>query len=258
LETLRQYGRERLEAGEEPERWHLRHAQHYARVTEETAVGLLGPDEYAWRARLEMDLDNFRAAAQWALDARRLDLVTRVITALSEETLATGPKVGRYATRALALGGDIPADDRAVLLQTAAFEAYDRGELERAADLAAEAWASGVDPTRSAGSLVAVYRLLSTPGIVSLLRMEEALDVLVQWLDRVTGDERVLPAEMARLLSGIVTVALQIGRLDVAATHATLALEHARRSRNPSAIGQALCEVGAVTTQTDADEALRA
>jgi predicted ATPase len=258
LETLRQYALERLEADDDPEAWWRQHAEHYAAVTEEVGVGLLGPDEYAWRARLELDLDNVRAAAQWALQGEQLELLTRVIRALSEESLATGPKFGRYATRALALAGDVPADDLIVLLQTAAFEAYDRGDLDRASELAGEAWALGVDPTRGAATLVAVYRLRSTPGIVPLERMEEALEHLVGWVGQITADARLRVAEMARLHSGIATVALQTGRIDVARVHAYLALDNARRSRNPSAIGQAFYEVGAVNATNDPDEALRA
>ena len=68
LETLRQYARERLDTAASADEWRRRHAEHYAVFAEEAGAALLGPDELAWRARVDAELDNLRAAVTWALD----------------------------------------------------------------------------------------------------------------------------------------------------------------------------------------------
>ena len=67
LETLRQYGLERLrEAGEEaPLR--TRHLSWCAAQTEEIARRIDGGDQGLWLSRLEREHDNFRAALAWSL-----------------------------------------------------------------------------------------------------------------------------------------------------------------------------------------------
>ena len=62
LETLRQYGRERLHEDGDTDRWRRRHARHFAAFAAEIARGLRGRDELAWRERLLGDLDNLRSA----------------------------------------------------------------------------------------------------------------------------------------------------------------------------------------------------
>jgi predicted ATPase len=68
LETLRQYGRERLDEHGDTNGWRRRHAGHFAAFAAEVARGLRGRDELAWRERLLDDLDNLRSAVVWGLD----------------------------------------------------------------------------------------------------------------------------------------------------------------------------------------------
>ncbi|MFN8540403.1 MAG: LuxR C-terminal-related transcriptional regulator [Thermomicrobiales bacterium] len=68
LETLRQYGYERLvEAGEE-EAARRRHLAWYLALAERADAGLIGPQQVIWLDRLEREHDNLRAALSWSLE----------------------------------------------------------------------------------------------------------------------------------------------------------------------------------------------
>jgi predicted ATPase len=68
LETIRQYAKSRLdEAGEAP-RTRERHLDHYLAFVERSE-GELDCDKDRWRARLELEHDNLRAALEWGLAA---------------------------------------------------------------------------------------------------------------------------------------------------------------------------------------------
>ena len=69
LETIRQYGREKLlEAGEGG---HVRkkHLQFFLQLAEEAEAGLTGPQQISWLDSLEIDLGNLRAGLEWSLDS---------------------------------------------------------------------------------------------------------------------------------------------------------------------------------------------
>jgi predicted ATPase/DNA-binding CsgD family transcriptional regulator len=68
LETVRQYGREKLEASGDLDPVSLRHAEYFLTLAEETETGLRGPNQVAYFRRLEEEIANFRAALSWALD----------------------------------------------------------------------------------------------------------------------------------------------------------------------------------------------
>lgn len=68
LETIRQYGRERLLEAGGGEKVRDRHLQYYLQLSEQAEPELRGPDQVAWLDRLEKEIDNIRAALEWALD----------------------------------------------------------------------------------------------------------------------------------------------------------------------------------------------
>jgi len=66
LETLHQYGRERLEETGEVERLHRRHCEFFVSLAEEALIGLRGPDLKTWHERLAEDISNLRVALAWS------------------------------------------------------------------------------------------------------------------------------------------------------------------------------------------------
>jgi non-specific serine/threonine protein kinase len=73
LQTIRQYGAERLRASGEESILRKRHRDWFLALAERTASELRGPDAADRHDRLEVEHDNFRAALEWGLTAPAAD-----------------------------------------------------------------------------------------------------------------------------------------------------------------------------------------
>ncbi|HZS87562.1 MAG TPA: tetratricopeptide repeat protein [Chloroflexota bacterium] len=69
LETIREYGLDCLEAGDEAETVRRRHALHYVSLAEAAEPELTGPRQAEWLEWLYAEHDNMRAVLEWALAA---------------------------------------------------------------------------------------------------------------------------------------------------------------------------------------------
>jgi len=83
LETVREYGVERMVAHEELARTCDAHAHYYLGLAEEADLASYGADTTLWLDRQEQENDNFRAALRWALEQKKLELALRLAGALS-------------------------------------------------------------------------------------------------------------------------------------------------------------------------------
>ena len=86
-------------------RGHLasRHAEYFVELAEQAARGLQGADERAWVERTLPEHDNLRAAFEYAVADRDVDLALRLVTSLPELTHVRlgvrGGRVGRAVAR---------------------------------------------------------------------------------------------------------------------------------------------------------------
>jgi predicted ATPase/transcriptional regulator with XRE-family HTH domain len=119
LETIREYGLERLEQRGETDVMHRRHAGYFLGLVVEAEPKLSGPEQADWLGRLERYHDNLRVALRWWLDQRDVESASRLAAAASrfwwmhghltegrrwlEEALAAG--MAEPAVRAKALRG---------------------------------------------------------------------------------------------------------------------------------------------------------
>lgn len=75
LETLRQYGRDRLDEKGDADLWRRRHAEHYARLSDlDIRRRVLGPEGPGLRQAIRMEMSNLRQGMGWALGAGERDL----------------------------------------------------------------------------------------------------------------------------------------------------------------------------------------
>jgi predicted ATPase len=68
LETIRQYAREKLAESGEADSIRDRHLNYFLALAERAERELQGAEQLIWFDRLELELDNFRAALDWSLE----------------------------------------------------------------------------------------------------------------------------------------------------------------------------------------------
>lgn len=137
LETIRQFAGQKLIDADETLTVRQRHAEWFARLAQECFPDLLGPNVHAADARLSADLDNLRAADDWAAETGLADLALRFAGLNFWIRRHSGEGMRRIG-RALALPGGAPAL-RASALFAFAEVAWTAGELESARSMILEA-----------------------------------------------------------------------------------------------------------------------
>jgi predicted ATPase/DNA-binding SARP family transcriptional activator len=140
LETLREYGHRRLvERGAVPETDH-RHLRWYVELARRGSAGLDGPDEPAWSARLDHELDNFRTAHAFALRVGDLDAAAGLVHDLREHSFRRiRYEVSSWADATIDAGLDDDHPLLPVVLGVSAYGRWTRGDLETAIALARRA-----------------------------------------------------------------------------------------------------------------------
>jgi len=87
LETIRQYGQERLTEARETDRWQARHADYYADVLKQIRHHDRRTDVF-WAVRLRTEQDNLLAAWFWAIDTRNVDTAFSILAGFAPREFA--------------------------------------------------------------------------------------------------------------------------------------------------------------------------
>jgi non-specific serine/threonine protein kinase len=82
LETIRQYGREKLLASGEVEQVRDHHLAYFVLFAEQAEPHLRGAEQLAWLERVEREHDNLRTALAWALESGKRERALRLAGAL--------------------------------------------------------------------------------------------------------------------------------------------------------------------------------
>ncbi|MDX1878278.1 BTAD domain-containing putative transcriptional regulator [Mycolicibacterium sp. 141076] len=110
LETLRAYGRERLQDNGSADAVASRHATYFVELAERASAGMRGRDEAAWVQRVlpkagttfvAPDFDNLRTAFEFAMSRHDIDLALRLATSLPEIHLRVGYDPMDWVERAI-------------------------------------------------------------------------------------------------------------------------------------------------------------
>ena len=164
LETVRQYGTEKLREAGELQVTRQRHADFFLTVSEEAESGMVGPDQAAWLGRLEREHDNVRAALG-RLEEGDAERALRLASALLRFWWFRGHLAeGRAWLEALLDLPGTPFRDEARAKALHALGAM----ILRHADDAAGDWDAG--RSRLEEGLAIYRRLGDEPGIVAVLQ----------------------------------------------------------------------------------------
>ena len=201
LETVREYGIERLEAsGEEPSARDA-HAAFFLDVAERAAPAMLGGNPVAWLHRLAGDHDNLRAALDWLCAGNTPQECLRLAGACGWYWYRWGHvREGRERLeRAIADADPAPTADLGRALYWAAELATRAGDIDVAASLAQEAlavWESVRDPLGRALAVHAAARVEQHQG-----RWEAAAALYAEELPvwRETGNPRAIGMVLVEL-----------------------------------------------------------
>ncbi|MFI5046282.1 MAG: hypothetical protein ACHQIG_04390, partial [Acidimicrobiia bacterium] len=258
LETLRAFGRERLDAAGETDRWRRRHAEYYAAFCERAGPELASAEELVWGRRVEAELDNIRAVLRWGSDATAqadADLALRIVIALAiVESQATW-STQRWADALIPRARSSSIAGRSGVLAAAAQWHSLLDDLDGAERLAREALESPTGPGASRFVAMSYWVMAAVRELQG--RLADALELVAE-------GHRALDAAGAPWndhgpLHFIAShICLNIGDLDGARREADTCLEIARATGNPTRISLALGIEGRAWSSEDPDRALAA
>jgi predicted ATPase/transcriptional regulator with XRE-family HTH domain len=136
LETIREYGLERLSASGEAEAVRRHHAEWCLELAEQSYVEVPGPDQRLWLGRSEIEHDNYRSALAWLLQRGDAETAQRLMIGLSRFWYVRGHlSEGRgWVERALAERQPTLAAVRAGVLLVAGWFAWAQGDYAQAVE----------------------------------------------------------------------------------------------------------------------------
>nr|MBA3416396.1 AAA family ATPase [Chloroflexia bacterium] len=161
LETVREFGQERLAASDAAEIVRCRHAMWCLTLAEQARPALLGPEQRRWSERLEAEHANLRARLAWLIETGAAAPALRLAEALWVFWFLRGHlrEGEEWLERALAVEGDAPPADRVGALWGAGMLAWAQGNFPRAEELGERARASATAHGLEFGLATALYVL---------------------------------------------------------------------------------------------------
>ena len=252
LETLREYGRERLDASDETAQFADRHRAWFLQLAEQAAAGLTGGDEFTWGLRIEHDFDNLRAAHRHSIEGCDVDSAIRLVVALREYAFRRiHYELTSWAVDTVEMEGAKDHPRFPVAIAIVAYGHFVRGDLTSAIATAVEADAATQRLGVSSSGLA--ERTLGN-AYFYLGDVEQAL----QWMDRMIESAHAAQAH-ARLAHALYMRSIAETSLGRALRGATLAGEcqaWALSAGSPTALAQAACALGIALEETEPAEAI--
>ncbi|HEY8217773.1 MAG TPA: adenylate/guanylate cyclase domain-containing protein [Acidimicrobiia bacterium] len=249
LETIRQYAQDQLEATGDTPAVRARHAACYVARAEAAGPRLRSREQVDAAAATARDTDNFRAALDFALESRSVDLALRLVAPLGVYGTAIGYAAMEWAAAAIT----VPDADRHPLFpKVAAWAAWGvtmRGDVEQGERLSATARACAERLGTNEPSLCQV------PATLGFFRGD--LATAERWSDEWV--ELVRPdADPYELAHALIMQAVAWQRSDPAKTRRTIeeAVQIARDAGIMSALSIGLSSLGSLVAQEEPDRAL--
>jgi predicted ATPase/class 3 adenylate cyclase len=142
LETIRQYGEERLASWGETDALLVAHARFYAGLSARAAENTYGPDQLRWVRQLNVDRENIRSALANAIDSGDAALAVQLVAHHPHQERSespTGELVSLPASPVLSLPGAAEEPGYPLVLLVAAYDAQSIGEWDVVEKLCSQA-----------------------------------------------------------------------------------------------------------------------
>jgi DNA-binding CsgD family transcriptional regulator/tetratricopeptide (TPR) repeat protein len=240
LETIREFGLERLTAEGEEDPIRKRHAAWFRDFAESTEPVLIGPEQGVGLARLDAEVNNLRTALTWAFDARELATAQRLARALTEFWELRGHFSEGRAWLERALVGMQPSPERAKALLEAGTLAIWQGELDRAHDLLTESLMLAREVDNEKGVAYALMMLgneVGSRGVIErAVELQEQALAILRRLEDTWG--------LSGALFSLADSMLYRGDVDQATALQEELLAVSRQSGNKRGVAMALVRLG--------------
>jgi predicted ATPase/class 3 adenylate cyclase len=254
LETLRQYGEERLAEAGDTDRVRLRHADHYTEFAGVVRSHVYGPDQVEWGARLAREHDNLFAAMAYALDIQNVDLAFRLFLQVPATGVQIDDLVVFDPAPLLALPGATEHPGSALALMWAGYRAWGRGDAQRALAFSDQSLAAERRLGRTPNSRLAVTTSSEPRGMIAQAAgaTDEAAEHYLDAAQRARAAE--IPA-LAAIYLAVTAQVLAWTDPEAARAHATEGLALARQTGMPYAIAYNLLGLAQALVPSDPDQA---
>ncbi len=237
LETMRQYGQEKLRQAGEVAAVRRRHCDWYVRFAERAGPETVGLQQIEWFHRVELEHDNIRTALAWSLEQAEAEPGARIGVAIWHFWLYRGYLTeGRHMLERILKHFSEQTSVRAKVLHAAGLLAFYQDDYARANILLEES----LDLSRALPDRLGIAYALTSLGNLTRSRgdyqqattlYEESLPLL-----RELGDKRV----MALALSGWGLALLALGEYERAIARCEESLALARELGSPQSIAGSL------------------
>jgi predicted ATPase/DNA-binding SARP family transcriptional activator len=240
LETVRQYAAERLESGGETAALRGRHADHFLMVAE--AAETRGPGQGKGLRQLDADVDNLRAAAEFAIATGQTETEVRLVAALWQYWHVRGYLAEGRERLETAIAREGAADAEAYTRAAfgAGILAWSLGDYGRARGLAEEllgaAAANGSRSDEHAANKLLSHVALRERDFVAAERYSKRTLSLATML---RSDHDVSTAQL-----NLAVVYLDWGKVEAAIPMLGHVLDYNRRTGNIEGAGFALLNLG--------------
>ncbi len=206
LETIREFGLERLAESGEEEITRAAHATYFRAFVEEAAQHMLTGDEARWIERLAPERENVVAALGWCLDGHDVESGLAIAAGFRRFWTIRGHlREGReWIERALGASAGVAPELRAAILMAAANLAREGRETGRARALAAESRAiyENLGDVRNIAMVTGTQAIIEFDEAVATGETGRAAELFAEQLDQARGlDDKHLVAR-ALIFSG--------------------------------------------------------
>jgi non-specific serine/threonine protein kinase len=244
LETIREFGAERLAECGEAAGARRRHAMCFQALAEHADARLAGPERERWLMRLDAEHPNLRAALNWAIEHGEVETAQHFVGTLDRFWEAQGYlHEGRaWIDLALAMGNPNPTGARARALLAGTALAYRQGDYDAATAHAEEA----LPICRALDDTVNIALALNLLGGVAYDRGDYERAAALHSESLALRRELGNPGAISTSLNNIGVAARELGDYARAAACYQEALVLARATGDPAAIAFGLNGLGVV------------